>query len=361
MRKISKAIKKRYQKLPKFLRTKKALLILAILIVGGFLATSGSADLNQIKTAEVRQETIRSEVIATGEISALNEATLHFAVSGKVVWVPVKEGDYVKKWQSIASLDKERYEIALRQAEQDVVAADAELQKVYDDLRNVDVESFSQKITRTAAEATKNKAYDAWLGAKRNLKDTVLTSPIAGTVIDLNINTGEEVFTTTNIAKIGDTKNLQFTAEVDETDIGKVKVDQAVRIVLDAYPEEVIESAVESIASEATTTSTDATVFKVKFNLNPVQEIRLGMNGEVDILIDSIDNALVVPVEAIVEDNKVWVRENGTFSKREVKLGLESDLDVQITFGLDEGETVVVSGFEEIGKKSLAGKILSIF
>src|SRR4030042_3350210 len=169
-------IKKILSRLPKFLKTKRAILAIIVFVILAFILTRGSADKDKIKTAQAEQKNIASEIVASGKIASLNETTIHSAISGKVVWVAVKEGDWVKKGQVIASLDKEVYEIALRQKEQDMVAADAALQKVYDDIKDRrNSESYTDKINRTAAEATKNQAVDAWLGAQRNLKDTVLT------------------------------------------------------------------------------------------------------------------------------------------------------------------------------------------
>ena len=359
MRKI---IKLFYKKLSGILKTKKAVLIFVIAVIGIFIATRGSADLSQIKTVPVQESSIKSNIIATGKVKALDESTVHFAVSGKVVWVGVKEGDYVKKWQAIASLDKEKYEIALRQTNQDVVAADAELAKVYDDISKASgAESFDNRIKRTAAEATKNKAYDEWLEAKRNLKDAVLLSPISGTVLDLDVLPGEEILATTAIAKIGDNKNLVFAAEVDETDISRVNEDQKTQIILDAFPEKTIDSEVKSIANQGTVTSTESTVFEVKFSLDPPEIIRLGMNGEADITIQSLDNVIVVPIEAVVDENQVWIKADGGYQKKDVDLGIESDLDVQIISGLETGQEVVITGFDQINKKSLIQKIIGIF
>src|SRR3989304_3916222 len=286
-----------FQRIPAPLKGKRAIAVAVAILILYFFLNRGAGNLDKITTANIAREDIKSQVLASGKVTSENSATLHFAVSGKVVWVGVKEGDYVKKWQAIASLDKEKYEIALRQTNQDVVAADAELAKVYDDISKASgAESFDNRIKRTAAEATKNKAYDEWLEAKRNLKDAVLLSPISGTVLDLGVLPGEEILATTAIAKIGDNKNLVFAAEVDETDISRVNEDQKTQIILDAFPEKTIDSEVKSIANQGTVTSTESTVFEVKFSLDPPEIIRLGMNGEADITIQSLDNVIVVPI-----------------------------------------------------------------
>ena len=351
-----------YQKIPKILRSKKVLLALAIVIIFAFIGTRGGADMGKIKTAQVEQKNIASEIVTAGKISSQSESTIHPAVNGKVVWVPVKEGDFVKKGQAIASLDKEKYEIALRQTEQDVVALDAELEKLYDGRRNkTSIESYDEKIERTALEAAKNKAYDEWLEAKRNLKDTVITSPFAGTVIEVNVHPGEEIFYTTAIAKIADIENLNFTAELDDTDVGQIKEGQKTIVTLDAFPDEEILSQVESVSFVSNVTSSGSDVFEVKFNLEQEEDYRIGMNGESRIIIQEKEDVLAVPVEAIFDENFVHVKTNGEFVKREVEKGIESDSEVEIVSGLSKDETVVIAGLEEIGKKTHFFKILSIF
>lgn len=351
------------QRIPAPLKGKKAIIIAVAILGSYFFLNRGAADLDKITTSQVLQGDIKSQVLASGSVLSKNSTTLHFAVSGKVVWVAVKEGDYVKKGQTIASLDREKYEIALRQAQQDVVAADAVLEKVYDDIAHssADTESFDEKIKRTAAEATKNKAWDAMLGAQRNLKDATLTAPFAGTVNSININAGEEIFATTEVVKIADNGSLEFAAEVDETDIPKVKKGQDAQISLDAFEDENFDSEVLFINTQSIQTSTGATAYEVKLELPKDRGFFLGMSGEGEITVDTKQNVLAIPIEAVVDDKFVYVRKNGEFVKKEVTLGISSESDVEITLGLSDGEEVATGGFDQIGKKSLLQKLFSIF
>ena len=351
-----------WQKTPKILKSKKVLLALLIIFILAFIITRGGADADKIKTAQVEQKNIASEIVASGKISSQSKSTIHSAVSGKVVWVPIKEGDTVKKGQAIASLDKEKYEIAQRQAQQDVVAADAELEKLYDGRRNkTSNESYDEKIARTAAEATKNKAFDALKKAERDLKDTVITTPFSGTIIELNVHPGEEIFYTTEVAKVADIDNLNFTAELDDTDVGGIKEDQKTIITLDAFPEEELDSQVESISFVSNTTSSGADVFEVKFKLERLTDYRIGMNGEARIITQEQNDVLVVPLEAIFEESYVWIKTDGNYIKKKVEIGIESDSEIEVISGLSKDETVVIAGLEQISKKNLVGKILSIF
>ena len=357
-----KNLKSFFQKIPAPFRGRKALFLAAVILLLYFLGSRGSADLDKITIAQVSRSDIKSAVLASGSVLSKNSTALHFAVSGKVTWVGSKEGDYVKKGQAIASLDKERYEIALRQAQQDVIAADAVLEKVYDDISHssADTESFDEKIKRTAAEATKNKAWDAMLGAQRNLKDATLTAPFAGTVNSLNINAGEEIFATTEVVKIADNGSLEFAAEVDETDIPKVKTGQIAQISLDAFEDESFDSEVLSINTQSIQTSTGATAYEVKLKLPKEKNFFLGMSGEGEITVDKKQDVMNIPIEAVFDDKFVYAKQNGEFVKKEVTLGISSESDVEIISGLSEGEEVVTGGFDEIGKKSLLQKLFKL-
>lgn len=355
-----KRLKKIKKSLPKIFKTKKLLIAGAILLIFILIGLRKESPFDQVVTASAFNKTIKFEVSSIGKIKPDQKVSLNFAQGGKVVWVAAGEGDFVKKGQVIATLDKERYEIAQRQANQDVVAADAELEKVYDDLKdNNGVESFEDKIKRTAAEAKKNKAFDSLKKAERDLKDTVLTSPLSGILIKLNIHPQEEVSAADIVAEVA-TSNIDFVVEVDETDVGSIKIGQKAKILLDAYPQKEIESEAKTVSWQGTTTTTGATVFEVKFAMPQDQKYLLGMNGDIQITTLEKQDAIVVPIEAIVDERHIWLKINGEFEQREVNVGIKTDTEAEILSGVKEGEEVVISGFDQIANKSFITRLLGI-
>lgn len=350
---------KNLKKLAKVTKSKKVIgTLIALILIFIMLATRGGASREKIQIATVVQKELTVETSASGKIVSTNEVHLRFPTAGKITWTN-QEGNFVYKGQAIASLDKEKFEIALRQTQQDLNAADAVLSQVYDDLKKFPPpENFDQKIKRTNAETAKNKAFDAVKKAEKDLRDATLVAPFSGTLAVLNIVTGEEISSATEIGTIANLNKLQFIAQVDETEIAKINLGQQSTITLDAFEGKDIETTITAIAPMATTTSTSATAFEVKFNLDSAQNIRLGMNGEVKVVIESIENALVIPLEAIVEDKFVWVKTDGTYQKIEIAKGLESETEVQVTQGPQKNEKVLISGFDQIGKKSLIQRII---
>ena len=299
----------------KSLISKRLIALIPIIALGLFVLTRGSAKLSEIKTQTVTREDLTQQVIASGKTAPTNQSTLHFATAGKLVWFSVKEGDRVKKGQVIASLDREIYEIAIRQAEQDVLVADAQLAQVYDDISKASgAESLQNRIKRTTAEAAKNKAFDALKRAQRDIKNSQLAAPISGTVTKLDVNVGEEIFQTTEIATIKNTNVIDFIAEVDETDILKVQIGQTAAITLDSQPDTQIKSSVKSISPDAAVTTTGATAYRVKLEI-PDNNPPLGANGQVTIDVAKVSSVLVVPIEAVIDDRFIWIKQDNSYRK----------------------------------------------
>ena len=186
-----------------------------------------------------------------------------------------------------------------------------------------------------------------------------ITSPINGYIVsDPSVYTGSNVLATDTIATVASSSNLQLMAEVDETDIGKTRLGQKANITLDAFPGKTFSSTVSQIAPQAITTSTGATAFNVTFNMENTEPLLIGMNGSAQIITATKENVLSVPLEAIVNDNFVWIKIGKNYQQREVTRGLESDSDVEITSGISEGDNVVTAGFDQLQKASLFQKII---
>lgn len=338
---------------------KKLIFALLVILVGVFLLTRSSQGPNQAQTTTVQTKTITSEISASGSTKSQTSSTLKFSTYGKIAWIGVEEGDYVKRGQAIASLEKEPLLVALRQVEQDVNSTDAILSQVYDEQKKqTAAENFDQKIRRTNAETAKNKAYDSMRKAEFDLARSTIYSPQAGIITNLEFIAGEEVSPSSEIAQVHDLTSLKFVAEVDETDIAKVQVGQSVKITLDAYPDQTIDTSIGEILPVAITTETGATVYEATAIIPGNNTFYIGMNGQAQIIVEEKTNALVIPADAITDDKYVLVKVGSTYVQKEIRTGLESDTQVEVTGGLSEGEEIVISGPATIQKPGL---ILRVF
>jgi len=307
----------------------------------------------QYETAKVKKEDLSQTISASGKVQAENQVTLKFQTSGKLAWVGVKEGDYVYKWQAVASLDKREIEKTLKkkllaymeerwdfeQAQEDygvegrplekVILTDAEkriLEKAQFDLESAVLDVEIQDLAKQLA--TIASPIDGIV--------TEIESPIAG----VNITPATARFT------IADPSTTKFVANVDESDIGGVRIGQKVIIALDAYPEDEFEGDVVKIAFASITTRGGGTAFPVDISLpeNIDQRFKVGMNGDVEIVLESRDEVLTVSLEAIKrEKGKTYVQiiEGKNIKDIEVEIGLESDTKVEIHKGLVEDQIVI--------------------
>lgn len=150
---------------------------------------------------------------------------MHFKISGKLVYINVKAGDIVTPGQVIAGLDTQDLSITLQQAQNTLRDKQATAQKAEDDVKDYsDDESFTQKVTRTTAQAARDLAFDTVKSAQRAFQDAVITSPIKGVITQAIEVPGQIVTAADVIAQVVDTSAIYFDAEVDETDIGSVAV-----------------------------------------------------------------------------------------------------------------------------------------
>lgn len=266
-------------------------------------------------------------VMTAGTDNAL-EVTIAFPSSGgKVAEVYTSVGKSVKKGDVLFKLDDTSIKNSIAQKENDIQQAEISLNNKEQDL----------------AKAT-------------------ITTPISGIVTTLNVKNGEEINTSspTLIATISDTSKMEVTLPVDELDINKVKVGQKAVISIDDIGDgKTFTGAVESI-SQSGTTSNNVTTYNVVVSIDNPENVKVGMNANVTISIESKENVLAVPVEAIVTKNAkkyVMVSEVaqqpstsnkkaadnvGTTKLVEVQTGLKTTSMIEITSGVTENETIFV-------------------
>jgi HlyD family secretion protein len=147
-------------------------------------------------------------------------------------------------------------------------------------------------------------------------------------------------------------EQLVFNAQVDEADIDKVKPGMKVSISLDALTTESFEATVERIDRTSVVTPTGGTAFSVIIRLKNVGDrVLLGMNGSVDIEIESIGNAVTVPVEAVLDEagkSYVFLAVDGKAVRTEVTTGRTTDTRAEVLTGVKAGDNVIVTGIGDL-------------
>lgn len=327
--------------------TKRNIIILVILLIAAgwwWRSKNQAANGSEVKEVAVTRGEVVSSLSVSGEIMADTKAVLNFSMAGRVAYLGVKEGDTVKKYQVLSYLDPGDLETGVTRAYYAYVAADANAKKIEDDMKNKGAsESFAEKNIRVAAQTARDTAYDAWLAAQRAVRNAKLVAPFAGRVTSMTFDAVGDTATVTDGITIVDPESMYFSAEVDEQDVGRVMTDQSVKVKLDAFEGQVFEGKIADIGFEARTSSTGATVFpvKVKFGPEMLSKLRLGMNGDAEIVFEVKENVLKLPFDAVV-DGEVTQKSDDGEKKIKVEVGIEGENDVEIKSGLNEGDKVLI-------------------
>ena len=290
----------------------------------------------------------------------ITDAEVSFKIAGRVVERSVSEGESVKAGQSVARLDTSELaqEVALRSAEvraaeaslaelvtgsrpeeiaqseavvrrmqADVARARADfkrLKKLYeqDNVSGQDYDAAKSAVEVTTAKlgeaqeqlrlvqkgpriekverarAQLQQAKEALALAETRLGYATLTSPLTGVVLSHNIEPGEFVAPGTPIVTVGDLAHVWLRAYIDETDLGRVKVGQVVKVTADTYPDKVYEGRVSFIASQAEFTPKSVQTKKERVKLvyrtkitvdNPHMELKAGMPADARIVLDGAE------------------------------------------------------------------------
>jgi len=295
-------------------------------------------------TPEIKS--IKSELTLAGSISASEIASLRFQNSGKLVWVGVKEGDKVKKWQAIASLDKKQLQKSLQSQFNNYRTNLSQFWDTQDKYKDVIVSDTIQRILDRTQYSLDNTVISYEI-ADMAIKESTLVSPISGIVTDI-----EQPLTGTNITPANATftiinpDSIYFKSEIDQEDVSKIKVGQLATITIDSFPDSSFESEITHI-SFIPVTGQSSTVYEVRFKLavdNQNLSYRLGMDGDARLTLSEESEALVIPLDALNDDGQsyVWLKSDSKLSKKYVTTGIENEDEVQILEGLSTNDSVVI-------------------
>ncbi len=361
--------------------------IVAIAISAWLLSGKKKDTTINFTTEAVAPTNIENSVTATGTIEAVKTVTVGTQVSGIINKLFVDYNSVVKKGQVIAELDKQNLQSQLNSAKAQLSQAQANLLSAQSDLayqkanyqRNktlynkglISANDYEQsRLSWQTANATVAERRDAVAAAREevsraqtNLSYAVITSPIDGVVISKSVEEGQTVaasYSTPELFTIAkDLKDMRVIANVDEADIGGVKVGQRVTFTVDAYPNDTFEGAVTQVRQEATTTNNVVTYEVVISAPNQDLKLKPGLTANVNIYTEEIKNVLSVPSKALrytpeketvggrkIQDvtnakNKVWTLEGNTLVAHKVTVGSTDGVHTQILGGIKNGAKVI--------------------
>ncbi|WP_432065406.1 efflux RND transporter periplasmic adaptor subunit [[Clostridium] symbiosum] len=222
--------------------------------------------------------------------------------------------------------------------------------------------STAEKLIKTYkdsmdnAQASLEQAQSSLDSTQDTYDDYMITAPISGTVIKKSYKVGDKVqngSSASALAVIYDMSSVTFQMNIDELDISNVKTGQTVEVTADAFENEKFSGKVTNISLEGTS-SNGVTYYPVTVTLDEVGGLLPGMNVDGVIIVDSVENALAVPADALQRGNLVYVKDDSVTEAqgrvpagfREVKVGtglISSDYVEIVSGDLQEGDVVYVA------------------
>ena len=406
-----------------------AIIIVIALIVLSKKGIIGNKDKAiDVEVAKANEITIVETVSATGKIQPEIEVKISSEVSGEIISLPVKEGQVVKKGDLLVKINPDLYtsgynrtvaglsqtKAGLSQADATFIEAKAnyDRNKILFDKGIISKSDWDRAISNfETAKASKESAYfnvksaSATVNeAKDNLGRTTIYAPADGTISMLNVELGERVLGTqqmagTEILRVANLNNMEVEVEVNENDIVKINVGDSSRVQVDAYLKKQFRGIVTSISNSASSalTANQVTNFKVKVRIlkESYQDLlegkpasyspfRPGMTATVDIITERKEKVIAVPISSVVvksdtaavkklkvddpisEENMikqksgkklecVFLKVGEKAKIRIIKTGIQDDTNIEVTEGLKPGDIVIVGPYNTVSKDLNSG------
>ena len=374
------------------MKKKLTYMVAAIVVVaGGFLLYGMfSSNTQQIgfETEKVGRGTISNTVTATGALEANVTVEVGTQVSGQINKIYVDNNSIVKKGQLLAQLDTQALNSTLEQSKAtlDQAQAEFEFQKANYERYNRLIEKkliaqtdFDQvNYNYKASIASLNSARASYEKSKTNLDYAYIYSPIDGIVLERAVEEGETVaasYSTPTLFTIAnDLTRMEIEADVDEADIGQVRLNQRVEFTVDAFPDQVFEGSVTEILLMPGDDETVVTYTVIIDAPNPDKILLPGMTANVAFYVTEKKNIVVVPnlavefnpdmealkayqeahpevtVRTAAENTNqqgsgktVWVKEGNSIYPQTVVVGETDEINYELLSGIAEGTDLIVS------------------
>lgn len=344
-----------------FMTKKKLILILAVIavIVGVFLLSSKKPV--SVKVAEIKPGELRVVVNATttSTVKSETEVTLSAQRTGRVVALPVKEGDLIKGGALVCRLDlteeSVQSESVLAQSKATYEESEKNLKRIEGLFNKGMLAQQDLDAARRSFEVARSQyqAATADAGVKRDY--SVIRAPFDGVIAKKYTEVGELLLPGKQIVTIVNPDRIYVLATIDEVDVGRLRPGQPVAITVDAFPGEKFQGTVRRISPIVSGGKLETRTADVWIYFNTRQtRIKPGMSADIEILITTLDNVLSVPSQCVVErDGKkqVFIAEGKSIRPGATAIARLRPVEVaetnwsftQITKGLTTGDVVITT------------------
>ena len=358
-----------------------------------------------VEVASIDQADITKTTLSSGAVILPDSLSVRAPITGQVGTLSVNEGDAVKRGQvlfiyredfllsalrqaesayaqaklardqvsrsaptvlqinaaqvalDVASAARDRAKTAYDAAPSDITLAtyqqaDAAYQQARASLESVQRQNPTS-LTTESADAAVNAAAAGLRQAQADWANRAVIAPADGTVSFTTSQVGQKIAPSVTLTSgqtvmsVAGSSDLRFQADMDESDVVRLKIGQPVTVTLDAFSGESFPAVISELPVQPVTNVTGGTIFQVGIKLTtPPASLRVGLRGQASVELESVKNVLAVPTAALVtKEGKtfVWLVKDGQAQRRDVKLGLESATNAQVVSGLEKGDQVVTS------------------
>lgn len=318
-------------------KKRRKLIVFSLIIVVIAALTAGAIlrkrePVLTVETEKVQRRTVTETVVANGKIQPVFQVKISAEVSGEIIELPVKEGQQVKKGDTLVKIKPDFYIASRNQAEASYkgslagkTTAEANLAKAdlefkrheelfaknlisdsmfleYKTLRDV----AKAQLTSSTHQVEMSRASLARV--EEELAKTTISSPLTGTISKLNSQLGERVLGTiqnvgTEIMTIADLNQMEARVDIGETDVVLIKAGQRAVLEVDAFKNEKFSGIVTEIGNSSKTSmggnQQEATKFEVRIRVQEQADFRPGMSVTAEIETRSRTNVLTVPFVSV--------------------------------------------------------------
>ena len=295
----------------------------------------------KVYTMQVKQREFKDRINLPAVIESFEDLWVKTEVSGQVVSILVEEGQYVNKGQVLVKLDDRDYQLRLESIEANY------------NLALIDQKRISGLADKKIAAATDLDKINAQLKslksqlneAKLALERTKIKAPISGRLNEIEAKKGDWMGIDKPVAQILQIGSVKVTVGIPESDVYSVFDLKEADITIEALGNITVKGKKIFLSRSP---GTMARLYNLEFAVpNPEGKILPGMFARVEIVKKTFENAIVIPLYAVItqqNDKFVYIEKNGRVEKRNVHLGLLSGVDIQITSGLKPDDHLIIVG-----------------
>ena len=329
--------------------------IVAFLFYLGEHIQQEKSRLEKAKQAAIKIETVPVSVITLtltpmrledkinlpGYVDPYEDLWVKAEVGGQVVNIPVKEGQAVEKGQILASLDERDYRLRLSRIE-----AAYELAKLdYDRIASLDKKGITAASRMDEASARFKDVAAQQSEARLALERTRIAAPISGRVNNIAAKQGDFIQTGAEIAQILQVTDVKVKVGIPESDVASFFNLESSEVIIEALGKRRVRGKKVFLSRQPRNL---ARLFDLELIVpNPDGHILPGMFARVELVKDVYEDALVIPLYAVInqgEQRFVFVENDGKAEKRQIEVGILVGWQIQVVNGLAAGDRLVIVG-----------------